>query len=101
MGKIKLHRYRQQLLFYKLLVENSADFHSFTVEKAVLEFIEPDPHGDIVSLELVYDTEEMKNFTKLTAAVWQRIMRADFVDTSMYPQNYKGIVAFEKDLLEE
>jgi DNA helicase-2/ATP-dependent DNA helicase PcrA len=98
--KIKLHHYKQQLMFYKLLVENSSEFHNFKVEKGILDFIEPDPGGDLAQLELSYDTSELTHFTKLIAAVWQRIMRTDFVDTSSYPQSFKGILAFEEDLLE-
>ena len=50
--KIKLHKYRQQLMFYQLLVESSHDYGDFTFTGACLQFVEPDMKtGDILSLE--------------------------------------------------
>ncbi len=99
--KIKLHKYRQQLLFYKLLVENSASYQRrLKVRSANLEFIEPDNRGELVpSLELTYQDEEVANFIKLVKAVWERIMKLDFPDVSQYPRNIRGIHRFEEDLL--
>ncbi len=97
--KIKLHKYRQQLMFYKLLVEHSRDYKNFTVNEACLEFIEPDIEGAFASLSLNFDNNELQRFQKLTETVWRHIKAADFIDTSLYEQNYKGILAFEEDLL--
>lgn len=97
--KIKLHKYRQQLMLYKLLIEHSRDYSGYTVEKGVLEFVEPDPDGNFNSLELIFDAEELTTFKKLIYKIWQHIMHLDFPDTSHYPANYKGILQFEKDLL--
>jgi DNA helicase-2/ATP-dependent DNA helicase PcrA len=98
--KIKLHHYKQQLMFYKLLIEASPDFRGYTVHKGILEFIEPDESGELVRLEIDYDNEDIETFKKLILSVWSQIIKADFIDTSGYPQNYKGILAFEKHLLE-
>ncbi|HVI60947.1 MAG TPA: ATP-dependent DNA helicase [Candidatus Saccharimonadales bacterium] len=100
--KIKLHKYRQQLLFYKLLVEHSASFHKrVTVNGGALEFIEPDERGKLVdNLKLEFDAEEMARFAKLVGAVWAHIMKLDFPDTSGYAPNLKGIRQFEQDLIE-
>ena len=46
--KIKAHRYRQQLLFYKLLIENSRDYHDYTMSQGVLQFVEPDDWGKLL-----------------------------------------------------
>lgn len=98
--KIKLHKYKQQLMFYKLLVENSRDFGGkYSVERGVLEFVEPNYEGKIVQLELSYGSEELERFQALIAAIWQRIHALDFPDTSAFPANYKGILAFEDYLL--
>ncbi len=97
--KIKLHHYKQQLLFYKLLIDASPEYRGLSLDKAVLEFIEPDEQGDLASLEISYAGEDVETFKKLVTAVWQKIMAADFPDTAAYPQNYKGILAFENDLL--
>ncbi|HVX57678.1 MAG TPA: ATP-dependent DNA helicase [Candidatus Saccharimonadales bacterium] len=99
--KIKLHKYRQQLLFYKLLVEGSASFHhKVTVSSGALEFIEPDDRGKLVAnLELRFDPEELERFARLIGAVWAHIIRLDFPDTSTYKPTLDGIKAFEEELL--
>jgi hypothetical protein len=97
--KIKLHKYKQQLMFYKLLIEHSRDFNQYTVEKGCLQFVEPTPRGDILSLEASCSPEELETFRLLIKAVWNKIMTLDLPDTSTYEQNYKGMLAFEKDLL--
>jgi DNA helicase-2/ATP-dependent DNA helicase PcrA len=99
--RIKLYKYRQQLLFYKLLVENSASYQGkMTVDRGRVEFIEPDVNGKLLpGLELAYDPNELTRLATLIKAVWQRIMNLDFPDTSNYPKTAKGIVAFEKDLI--
>lgn len=97
--KIKLHKYKQQLMFYKLLVENARDFSAYKVHKGVLEFVETDEEGKINQLETTFNADELAAFSKLIAAVWQRIQSLDFPDTSHYPLSYKGILEFEADLL--
>ena len=98
--KIKLHKYRQQLMMYKLLIENSRDFGGkYKVERAMLEFVEPDQHNHIQRLEYLVDPDELTRFSQLVQAVWQHIMDLDLPDTSKYEANYKGILAFEEDLL--
>jgi DNA helicase-2/ATP-dependent DNA helicase PcrA len=99
--KIKLHKYRQQLLFYKLLIESIPEFTNYSVRSARLSFIEPDDEGIIHALEIDWDDTEITRFKKLIHAVWQHIMAADFAETRQYDQTYKGILAFEKDLLNE
>lgn len=97
--KIKLHKYRQQLMFYKLMVERSRDYSNYTVNKGILQFVEPTPSGEITALELSFTTEELEDFSKLIEAVWHCIMTLDLPDTDSYEQSYKGILAFEQDLL--
>ena len=97
---IKLHKYKQQLMFYNLLIENSRDYGNFTVTKGVLESVEPDTNGRLHQLELEFDAEDLASFKKLLLAIWKRIMQLDLPDTSQLEPNYKGIVAFENQLLE-
>jgi DNA helicase-2/ATP-dependent DNA helicase PcrA len=99
--KIKLHKYRQQLLFYKLLVERSRDYGSYTVTQGCLEFVEPNQSNEISSLELVFDKEELARFSTLIGKVWKHIVALDLPDTSAYEQTYKGLLAFEQDLLDD
>ncbi|HEY1085303.1 MAG TPA: ATP-dependent DNA helicase [Candidatus Saccharimonadales bacterium] len=97
--KIKLHKYRQQLMFYKLLVEHSADYSPYTVDRSYLQFVEPTESGTIVSLEIDWDKDELTRFSRLIEAVWQKIITLDLPDTSKYPENHKGILAFEDDII--
>lgn len=99
--KIKLHKYRQQLMFYQLLISNSRDYHRYTVEKAVVQFVEPTPRGEIVALEATFSNDDLYRFAQLIQRVWQRITTFDLPDISVYEPTYKGILAFEADLLDE
>ncbi len=100
--KIKLHKYRQQLLFYKLLVENSASFgKKLNVNSGLLEFIEADEQGKLPDgLVLKFDPDEITRFATLIGAVWTHINNLDFPDIRKYPKNLAGIKQFEEDLIE-
>jgi DNA helicase-2/ATP-dependent DNA helicase PcrA len=99
--RIKLHKYRQQLLFYKLLVENSASYQGkLVVAKGQIKFIEADANEKLLpGLELEYEPKELTRFTVLINAIWRRIMNLDFPDVSKYEPTVKGIRAFEEDLI--
>jgi DNA helicase-2/ATP-dependent DNA helicase PcrA len=98
--KIKAHHYRQQLLFYKLLIENSRDWRQYTMSEGILQFVEPDKSGAIVDLRLgTVNPDELERFTRLVQAVWRSINDLSFPDTSVYEPKLKGILQFEDDLL--
>jgi DNA helicase II / ATP-dependent DNA helicase PcrA len=101
--KTKLYEYERQLLFYKLLVENSREFsNKKEVKKGVLEFVEPQKNNNkIVDLELIIDKEKVERLSKLITKVYGKIMNLDFPDVSKYTQDLKGIEQFEEDLLED
>lgn len=70
------------------------------MQRGVLQFVEPDAAGHIVDLSLEdINPEELERFTTLIHAIWQRIVTLDFPDTSSYESSYKGLLAFEQDLL--
>ncbi len=100
--KIKQHHYRQQLYFYKLLVDGSRDYGA-RGRKAVrgeLVFVEPTKEG-IETLELdLQDSEEIERLQRLIAVVWKRIQNLDFPETSGYDSSIEGIRQFEQDLLD-
>jgi DNA helicase-2/ATP-dependent DNA helicase PcrA len=98
--KIKLHKYKQQLLFYKLLIENSRDYHNYKVERGIMQFVEPDKSNQIIDLGMDFTNEDITNFTKLINSVWTHIVTLNFPDTSKYSQNYKGLLDFEQDLID-
>lgn len=98
--KIKLHKYKQQLMLYKLLIEHSRDFGGkYSVPTGILEFVEPDSNKKIQRLETNFDSQEMTRFKQLIEIVWAHILDLNLPDTSNYEPNYKGILAFEDDLL--
>lgn len=99
--KIKLHKYRQQLLFYKLLVEGSRDYSNLVVTEGRLEFVEPTQSNEISTLSLSFEAEELSRFALLIGKVWKHIIELDLPDTSVYDQTYKGLLAFEQDLLDD
>ncbi len=99
--KVKLHKYRQQLLFYKLLVERSRDYGSYQVKKGVLQFVEPDTTGAIHALDLEYDDVEVERFSRLIEAVYERIVTLELPDADTYTPDYAGMLQLERDLLGE
>ena len=96
--KLKLHRYRQQLLFYKLLVERSRDYHDYKVDTGALRFVEPTQDGRIVSLDLAFDDAELEEFCELIEKVNGLITSLSIPDTSKYPATMAGVLAFEADI---
>lgn len=98
----RLHKYRQQLFAYKLLVEGSHRFKGYTVTSGRLEFIEPDGQGNIYSLDLNFDDgkAEMERVQLLLAAMWRRVKSLDMPNIDAYSKDLKGIQAFEEDLID-
>lgn len=99
----KLHKYRHQLMCYKLLVENSRSYKGYRVKSARLEFVEPDEHNKLYSLELHFDDpkvkQELEHTSQLIQAIWQHAMALDFPDINSYDPSLTGIKQFETDLL--
>jgi DNA helicase-2/ATP-dependent DNA helicase PcrA len=99
--KIKAWRYKNQLVFYKILVENSREFgNKFTVNTGELEFLEP-KDNEIKSLSLSIGREDVDRIKKLTKALYKKIHNLEFSDASEYKDTIKGIKNFESDLLSE
>lgn len=98
--KIKLHRYRQQLMFYNLLVANSRNYSKYSFDRGVLQFVEPTPAGDILAIEATFTQQELDEFALLIQRVWQKITALDFADTSAFDPSYKGIIAFEQSIID-
>lgn len=97
--KIKLHKYKQQLMFYKLLIEQSRDYKGYAVSQGILEFVEPDGDGALHQLTLTFDSEELLRFRNILRGIWRRIQTLDLPDTSGFDPNYNGILQFEESLL--
>ncbi len=96
--KIKLHKYRQQLIVYKLLLENATHYQSTPVEKLSLWFVEEPKFTELV---LDANEEEVTRTKRLVEAVYRKIVTLDLVlDLSKYNETYKGLLQFEDDLIE-
>ena len=89
-------------MFYKLLIENSAEYAGFHVVSGVLEFIEPDTHDDshLYRPEVDYsDTTAIEEFKQLVRSVWNHIINLDLPEVKQ-SEKYRDIVAFENWLRE-
>lgn len=98
----KALKYKQQLYFYKFLIEGSNSWKGYSIEEARLEFVEPLKYGadEIVRpLIISFDTKTEARMKQLIKNVWQKIITLDLPDIQKYPQNMAGIRAFEEDLL--
>ena len=96
---MKLYKYRRQLIFYKILVENSRDYNTYTVNEGALEFLEPDKQGRIHDLVAEITEEETERTKRLIEVVYGKIIALDLPDTSGYMEGWGGIRQFEDDLL--
>lgn len=96
----KLHRYKLQLYCYKLLIEGSHSFSDYRVTAGRLEFIEPDPAGNIQTLELTFTDAEIARTKQLLQVFWQHVQDLNMPDVSDYPATATGIAKFEADLLD-
>ena len=98
-SSVKAENYKRQLIFYKLLVENSAPFKDKNVNSGVLDFIEP-KDGRIISLSYEITEEDVAELISLMSVVYEHITNLRFSDVSGYSSNGKGVREFKKDLLE-
>lgn len=97
--KIKLHNQKTQLIFYKILLENSNRFKDFPISALTLEYVEGDEDGNIIELSLEPETQDVERVKKLIGIVYKKIITLNFPTIENYSKDYKGILAFEEDLL--
>jgi len=95
----KLHKYKQQLYCYKLLIENSRSYKDYKVTGGRLEFIEPDSNNQVISLPLQFEEKELEHTRQLIKAMWQHVQSLQFPDVHKYQPTLAGIKAFEEDLI--
>lgn len=77
-SSIKAQKYKQQLYFYKLLIEGSHSWASYKVNSARLEFIEPDTQGRAVApLYVNFDVAQENEIKSLIAEIWVKIQNLD------------------------
>jgi DNA helicase-2/ATP-dependent DNA helicase PcrA len=98
--EVKLIKYRQQLYFYKFLIEGSHSWSNYKVTEARLEFVEPNDNGEIVPpLTIAFDEAEEKDMKKLIKSIWDKIQNIDLPNITDYSPDYKGANKFIEDLI--
>ena len=99
-NKIKAWKYKNQLIFYKILIENSTDFRGAEVKKGWLEFVEPNDNGESVRLPLEIKDEDVERVKKLIGIVGEKIKKLEFETKEEYDRkSIKEIQKFEEKLL--
>lgn len=99
--KIQMHNYKRQLVFYKLLVENSRDFHLYRVNNGYLEFLSPSSGDEMIILPYTITGEDVDRLKKLIKAVYNKIQQLDFPDINGYEPTMDGMLQFEDDLIND
>ena len=98
--KIKSWKYRNQLIFYKILIESSREYgKNYRVNKGILEFVEPNKEGEIIDLELEMERDEVERVKALIMAIGKRIKDLNFSQPK--GENLEDIKEFENELLKE
>lgn len=99
--KIKLHKYRQQLMFYRLLLEHSPRFSGYSYQ-GELQFVEPAANGEIVPpLVAEFSEEDYSIFKQLVKNIWHHIINLDLPAIDDRHATYQGILQFEQDIIDK
>ena len=114
--KIKLHFFKYQLAYYKLIINNSRSYHNHKVSIGKIEFVECDdinsknPKINILEYDLssAEGLKIVRRVEKLANIVYKKVLDLDFPDTSRWTHDENGnkrdtklsdILEFEEELL--
>ena len=75
-----LYKYMLQLLFYKLLLNNSPTFAKYKVEKAHILFVRPDNDGEVYDKVYEFNDADEKELRALIKAVYFQIQELRFLE---------------------
>ncbi len=98
----KGHRYKRQLLFYKILLESNnyrVGSKPIKINEGVIEFLTPDESGKIVNHRIEFEDQDVEKMKLLIKIIWQKIINLDIIDTSKYDNSLKGMIQLEDDLI--
>ena len=87
-------KYKLQLYFYKFLIEDSRDYANYRVTNGRIDFIAPDDHGNIYSLELEFNDDEAAKIKQLIKIVYAHIKALDFPDTSEFGESMLDFISY-------
>lgn len=100
--RAKLHRYKIQLYFYKILIERSASYgRKVNVLRGGLDFVEPADKTGILHDQLWtdYNEDEQMRTEALIQAVWKSITSLELPDITSFSRDSQGIIDFENYLI--
>lgn len=75
-----LFKYMLQLVFYKLLLNNSPTFSKYKIEKAHILFVRPDNDGEVYDKVYEFNLEDEQMVVDLIRAVYYQISDLKFLD---------------------
>lgn len=75
-----LYKYMLQLEFYKLLLNNSATYKKYKVEKAHILFVTPDKDGEVYDKVYEYDEKDEKELLRLMKTVYDLVTSLEFMN---------------------
>lgn len=89
-----LYKYMLQLLFYKMLLNNSREYSKYTVTRAHILFVVPDRDGVVHDKVYEFNEGEEAEFRALLSAVYAKIADLSFMDDSeifIEPDKTRGL----------
>lgn len=75
-----LYKYMLQLLFYKLLLNNSPTYAKYKVERAHILFVTPDKDGEVYDKIYEFNKDDEVELTKLMKVVYDLIYSLKFLE---------------------
>lgn len=75
-----LYKYMLQLLFYKMLLNNSPTYSKYKVEKAHILFVRPDNDGEVYDKVYEFEKKDEEELISLIKAVYYQIHDLKFMD---------------------
>lgn len=76
---LSLYKYRLQLGFYKLLLQNSPSFQNYQVTRGHILFVTPDPEGKVYDKVYEYNSKDDQELKDLIQAVYHQITTLNFI----------------------
>ncbi len=75
-----LYKYRQQLIFYKLLLNSAPSYQKYQVTRGHILFVAPDQEGKVYDKVYEFDDADESELRQLAASIYRRVKSLDFVE---------------------